>query len=535
MGKKKSSTNSSKTSTNENTNVDDNNVVPDEFKKVIFDFIIDIINTFPEYSNDLMNNYIVLNTSSDSDNDNSKYLITETNLQDLYSYCKKVYPERFFDILYKNEDIFKVTTTDCDKSTECENSNENKIQNDTNTNFLPTIDFKLLWNTDISDNTKEAIWKYLQLILFSIITNIKDRNSFGDTAKLFEAINEEELKNKLQETFVNMNKLFDDQGNLNLFDKDGNIDFEMLNPEDFGFDLSGVEIPNFSQSDDFSHSDDIHNKNSDFPKGFSKNFPKGFPKGFESMFKRAADAASSGNDSNELPNPETVHEHLSKLLNGKIGSLAKELVEESAADFDFNFEDSGDGKMNMNNVFQKMFKNPGKLMNLVKNVGKKIDDKFKSGDIKESELLQEASDLLSQMKGMPGMNNLSNLFSQMGMGDMGNLASMMSAMGGGKGKMNIGAMQSHLQQNMKQAKMKERMHQKLEQKKQNNVSQTVSQSAGLKNNTLQGEIEQSKLMMQQLQQTEQQLLLSELEIDNIQNSILSSNKNNNNKKKKSKK
>ena len=143
MGKKNTSTNSSKTSTNENTNVDDNNVVPDEFKKVIFDFIIDIINTFPEYSNDLMNNYIVLNTSSDSDNDNSKYVITETNLQDLYTYCKKVYPERFFDILYKNEDIFKVTSTDCDKSTECENSNENKIQNDTNTNFLPTIDFKL--------------------------------------------------------------------------------------------------------------------------------------------------------------------------------------------------------------------------------------------------------------------------------------------------------------------------------------------------------------------------------------------------------
>ena len=25
----------------------------------------------------------------------------------LFEYCKKVYPERFFDILYSNEDIFK--------------------------------------------------------------------------------------------------------------------------------------------------------------------------------------------------------------------------------------------------------------------------------------------------------------------------------------------------------------------------------------------------------------------------------------------
>ena len=55
---------------------------------------------------------------------------------------------------------------------------------------MPGVDFRDIWNTpDISDNTRDTIWKYLQLILFSIITNISDRNSFGDTAKLFEAIN----------------------------------------------------------------------------------------------------------------------------------------------------------------------------------------------------------------------------------------------------------------------------------------------------------------------------------------------------------
>ena len=103
-----------------------------------------------------------------------------------------------------------------------------------------------------------------------------------------------------------------------------------------------------------------------------------------------------------------------------------------------------------------MFKNPGKLMSLVKNVGSKLDQKFKSGEIKESELMQEASDLLSKMKGMPGMNNLADMLNKMGMGGM------MGGMGGnGKSKVNIGAMQSHLQRNMKVSQMKERMQQKL--------------------------------------------------------------------------
>ena len=54
------------------------------------------------------------------------------------------------------------------------------------------------------------------------------------------------------------------------------------------------------------------------------------------------------------------------------------------------------------------------------------------------------------------------------MGDMGDIAKMAASMGlGGKGgaKFNMGAMQSHLNQNMKSAQTKERMLQKLEQRK----------------------------------------------------------------------
>ena len=120
-------------------------------------------------------------------------ILDETRVKVLYEYSKTIYPVRFFDILYKNAEIFK------------KDSGEAMV----NVNFLPDIDFREVWNTpDISNQTRDTIWKYLQLILFSIITNISDRDSFGDTAKLFEAINEEELKNKLDETIKNMQDFF---------------------------------------------------------------------------------------------------------------------------------------------------------------------------------------------------------------------------------------------------------------------------------------------------------------------------------------
>ena len=53
-------------------------------------------------------------------------------------------------------------------------------------------------------------------------------------------------------------------------------------------------------------------------------------------------------------------------------------------------------------------------MNMVKNVGSKLDEKLKSGEIKESELMKEASELMEKMKNMPGMKNMDSLLSKMG-------------------------------------------------------------------------------------------------------------------------
>ena len=75
-----------------------------------------------------------------------------------------------------------------------------------------------------------------------------------------------------------------------------------------------------------------------------------------------------------LPNPEDTHSHVSGMMDGKLGCLAREIAEETARDLNMDME----GAENVGDVFKKLFKNPGKLMDLVKNVGGKLDEKIKN-------------------------------------------------------------------------------------------------------------------------------------------------------------
>ena len=320
-----------------------------ELYKVIREFVPDLLNTFPEYKEDIDQGiYDVLAEDYDSE-DATK----------LYEHCQSVYPERFFDILYQNADIF--------------------TKDDVNTEFLPGIEFKDLWKQDITDTTRSIIWKYLQLIMLSIVTSINDGASFGDTAKLFEAINEDEFKNKIEETIANMQSLFE------------NTRREGEEGSETNLDASNIDL-------------------------------------------------------GSLPNPEDVQNHINGMLDGKLGSLAREIAEETANELDIDF----DGATDVNDVFQKMFKNPGKLMSMVKNIGNKLETKLQSGDINESELIKEATEMMSKMKDMPGMGNIEKMLGQFGL-PLGKNA-----------KVNMGAFKGHMQQNMKMAKQRELMLKKLQ-------------------------------------------------------------------------
>lgn len=332
-----------------------------EFIKIIDDFVKDLIISFPELED--------------------KFNMIDYD--EYYNYCKNLYPENFFNILYQNVELF---------------------EDDDNKFLLPNVNFKnIMFDNKLSDNSKNTIWKYLQLILFCVCKNIDSKNEFGDASKLFEAISEDDLHTKISETMNEMKDIFMNMGGENV-----NMDVN---------DPSFVNIFQDAMGD-------ISN--------------------VEEMFNNMNSGVSDSSDN--FFNPEFLKDHLSSLMNGKIGTLAKEIAKEASTDLGL---DENMSEEEQKSFLQNMFKNPGKLMNIVKNISDKLESKFKSGEMKESELLEEAQEIMGKMKDMPG---LKEMMSSMGMNP--------------NGKFDMKGMANKMQQNMKQAKMKERMKEKLKKNKE---------------------------------------------------------------------
>jgi len=375
-----------------------------EFQTIILDFLRDIDGTFPEF-HEVLSKYLGYSHEM-------KPMPDELYLE-LYAHCKSVYPIRFFDILYKNEAMFAATAPGPHAEAEAETETETDSST-ASVEFLPGVDFREIWATeDITENTKDTIWKYLQLILFSIVNNLSDMGSFGDTAKLFEAIDNNELKTKLEEVIGEMGSMFGG--------------------------AEGGQPPNLDET--FKKATEFMNQAFDGQAAHEQ--------------QQQQSSGSSPGSSHSMPDASSIHEHLSGILNGKIGKLAKEIAEETAADLNLDMEN----ETSMKGVFQQLLKNPTKLSGIIKTVGSKLDSKLKSGELKESEIMQEASELMSKMKNMPGMNNLASMLSKMGMNVPGGMGG-----GAGGGKVNFGAMQSQLNRNMKQAQMRERLLKKVQDK-----------------------------------------------------------------------
>jgi hypothetical protein len=349
----------------------DTDEIPSEFRNLMNDFMGDILTSFPEYVSTI-EPYSVLEDT--------------TTLSFLFQHCKTVYPSRFFDILYNNDEMF--------------------LDDSINTEFLPNIDFSNIWKENLTEKTRRIIWKYLQLILFCVIQNVNDASQFGNSKKLFEAIDQDEFKKKIEESMEDIGKFFEEN---------------------------------------------------------------------DTMFKESKQGDGSGNSFNmPMPDSDKLHEHINGLLNGKLGRLASEIAEETASEMQVDLS----GNSDVNDVFSKLFKNPTKLMKMVKSIGSKIDNKLKSGEIDERELMKEAGDLMQQMKNMPGMKNMDQIFKSMNM-----------KMPTGGGKMNFGAMQQKLNANMKKFNQKDRMLKKLQKRKNQKKHTQINAQPAKTHQEIQAEIE----------------------------------------------
>ncbi|MAZ55180.1 MAG: hypothetical protein CMP55_05195 [Flavobacteriales bacterium] len=310
---------------------DTKDAIPENFKTLVKDFIDDLTNVFPEYD-------FYWSKWGNTD-------ITNEELKELLNHCAKVYPERFFDILYQNEDIF------------AENS-------DINTYFLPRMDFRILFNSEgLSENSKKVLWKYLQLMLFTVVGSVDDKKSFGESANIFDGIDENVLQEKLEETMKNIGNVFEKMDTLKQKVN------EMEGTTEDNQETNTGETPN--------------------PRAAFEN----------------------------LPNMENLQSHLKQLFDGKIGKLAKELAEEVADEFK---DVVGGDDENPQNMIKNLMKNPNKIKNLMKTVSGRLDEKMKSGEISKDELMKEAGQFLNEIKKTSGDAGVNEML-QSAMKNMGGL------------------------------------------------------------------------------------------------------------------
>jgi hypothetical protein len=301
--------------------------VPENLLKIITDMCADLTLTFPEYAPFWSKwHWDTLNSMELEDKNRT--------IQDLFEYLLTVFPERFFDILYKNEDIFKI---------------DSQIP----TCFLPGVEFKTLYNCEgVSENTRNVMWNYLQLILFTILGSVQDKNRFGQSGNIFDGIDETELFSKLTDTMKNMTDFFQNMHS----NQDETPETEENKPD-------SQEIP----------------------------LPP------------------------QMPNIKELHEHLKGLFDGKIGALAKELAEEITGDLSSILGDDAQNVKSTQDVIKQLMKNPAKISELIKTIGNKIKTKISSGEVSQEELMKEATELLGKMKDMGGgMDQFKEMFKNMG-------------------------------------------------------------------------------------------------------------------------
>ena len=346
-------------------------------RSIVIDFTNDLTKVFPEYAF-LWEKWLSA--------DDAEY-------EKLNQHFMAVFPERFFDIVNCNMEIFN---------------------GETPMMFLPDVDFNLLFNcVGVSDGTKTSMWKYLQLLLFTVLGDMQDTTNFGKTLNMFESIDETELQTKMKETMEGLDDFFKDLSTKDAAAKD----------------LPTKDLPSAAGTKDADAGTEDSDASTD----------------------AGAGAKDSGSTGFKLPKPEFIQEHMKILMEGKLGKLAKELTEEFTEDLKDVFDETTN-EHSMKDIMAQFMKDPKKLMGIMKKITDKLQNKMQNGDISQDELMAEIGGLVEKFKQMGGGEDFIKNFTN------GPFAKMFKNMAGG-------ASMNQMAQMGKQSAMKERLRKKMEEKK----------------------------------------------------------------------
>jgi len=178
-------------------------------------------------------------------------------------------------------------------------------------------------------------------------------------------------------------------------------------------------------------------------------------------FNHGKISEENGADGDNEDDGKNMSYELPQIFNGTIGNLAKEIAQEIDTNA-INLDDPVSLlKDLMSGNFDENNDETG-IVNLVKNITGKIQNKLSDGAIQESDLLSDAESL---MKNFSSPGNMGGLEGLEGMGDLGSLFSnLMSNMGNMTGAQK-GNMKTNMERTMSSNETKKRLKKKLEEKK----------------------------------------------------------------------
>lgn len=351
----------------------------DYFNYYLKEFCNELIANFPDFEKNIVANYRELLESKQSQNSlYAKYFVSKVN-----DYMDK--------ICGKDESLFNP---------------ENYIDKESGLVgtlvFLEGVDFLKLWQSSTNnDDNKQAIWKYLQLLV------LLGRKVVPNNDEVMNIINsvggEVYVPAKVEKTLKGKEEDLEDAGNQpDIFGLGGLASMAGLAGlgrgempdlssmvKTLGDALGSIDLSAMTAEMEKAQADAVNNMDNTTEE--TPNVENAVGSG------DLTDGCSQSNgegetDTNQIPGMPN--------LGGATGNLFTDLAKEMASTFDFTSVEKEEPK-NMGEAFSKFMSgdNPSKLMGLVSKFGGRLQSDISSGKVNQADLLKDTTAMMAGLQG----------------------------------------------------------------------------------------------------------------------------------------
>ena len=371
----------------------------DYFNYYLKEFCNEIIANFPDFEKGVVSNYRELLETKQSKNDlYVKYFVSKVN-------------DYMEDICNKNEELF-VTSRWFNQDTNVQSG----------LHLLEGVDFVALWNSSHNtDSNKQAIWKYLQLLI------LLGRNVVPNREEVLEILNgvggQVYAPAKVEKTLKGDEDDLDDSGNKPDIFGLGNLsslaglmgmgsgempDLSSL-VSTLGSALSNIDMSEITKQMQAAQQEAENNLNAATTDTNTEGATNTeattdtneTTENTDTNTDETTDTAINIEEGATTEEASATEEEGSG-LSASTTNLFTDLAKEMTSTFDFSsLEGEGDQPANMGDVFSKFLSgdNPAKLMGLVSKFGSRLQTDVASGKLNQGDLLKDTQKMMAGLQG----------------------------------------------------------------------------------------------------------------------------------------